>query len=82
MSRKKKILIWILCLSPFYGFLILMYIVKINTISESIPSDGERTEGIIYFSDLENPKNNLSPIIYSSDGKILGEYYKSIACKL
>ena len=76
MSRKKKILIWVLCLSPFYGFLILMYIVKINTISDNIPTDGERTEGIIYFSDLENPKNNLSTIIYSSDGKILGEYYK------
>ncbi len=31
---------------------------------------------MIYFSDLENPENNLSTIIYSSDGKILGEFYK------
>ena len=31
---------------------------------------------LIYFSDLENPENNLSTIIYSSDGKILGEFYK------
>ena len=76
MSRKKKILIWLLCLSPFFGFVILMYIVKINTISESAPIDGKRTQGIIYFYDIENPQNNLSSIIYSSDGKILGEYYK------
>ena len=54
----------------------IMYFVKINTISES-PKEGETPkEGMIYFSDLENPKNNLSTIIYSSDGVILGEYYK------
>jgi len=76
MSRKKKILIWMLCLSPFYGFIIMMYFVKINTISENLPEGESRIPGIIYFSDIENPKNNLSTIIYSSDGKILGEYYK------
>ena len=53
-----------------------MYFVKINTISEA-PKEGETSiEGMIYFSDLENSKNNLSTIIYSSDGVILGEYYK------
>lgn len=63
-------------LSPFLGFVTVMYFVKINTISET-PKDGETPkEGMIYFSDLENPKNNLSTIIYSSDGVILGEYYK------
>ena len=76
MSRKKIILIWFLCLCPFLGFVTVMYFVKINTISES-PKEGENPkEGMIYFSDLENPKNNLSTIIYSSDGVILGEYYK------
>ena len=69
MIRKKIILIWFLCLSPFLGFVIVMYFVKTNTISE-YPIEGEPPiEGMIYFSDLENPKNNLSTIIYF--GRIL-----------
>ena len=76
MSRKKIILIWIICLSPFFGFITIMYFVKINTITE-FPTDGKRdSDFMIYFSDLENPKNNLSTVVYSSDGVILGKYYK------
>jgi len=52
-----------------------MYLVKINTITE-FPIDGKRDTDMIYFSDLENPQNNLSTSIYSSDGVILGKYYK------
>ena len=76
MSRKKIILIWLLCLSPFFGFISIMYLVKINTITDVVPEGELRDYDMIYFSDLENPKNNLSTIIYSSDGKIIGEFYK------
>ena len=76
MSRKKILLIWLLCLSPFFGFISIMYLVKINTITDVIPKGESRSPDMIYFSDLENPENNLSTIIYSSDGKILGEFYK------
>ena len=75
MSRKKIILIWAICLSPFFFFITIMYLVKINTIAE-FPIDGKRDADMIYFSDLENPKSNLSTSIYSSDEVILGKYYK------
>ncbi|MDG2059231.1 MAG: transglycosylase domain-containing protein, partial [Flavobacteriales bacterium] len=52
-----------------------MYLVKINTITE-FPIDGKRDSEMIYFSDLENPKNKLSTIVYSSDEVILGEYFE------
>ena len=74
MSRKKIILIWTVGLSPFFAFLITMFFVKTNTISD-FPGDKKDPE-MIYFSDLENPENNLSTIIYSADGKVLGKYYK------
>ena len=76
MSRRKKILIWLICLSPFYGFILLMYFVKINTISENLTEGETRDSGMIYFTDIDNPQNNLSTIIYSADGVVLGEYYK------
>ena len=75
MNIEKIILIWIICLSPFFSFITIMYLVKINTITE-FPIDSKRDTDMIYFSDLENPKNNLSTSIYSSDGVILGKYYK------
>ena len=31
---------------------------------------------MIYFTDIDNPQNNLSTIIYSTDGVKLGEYFK------
>ena len=52
-----------------------MYLVKINTITE-FPIDGKRDINMIYFSDLENPENKLSTIVYSSDGEKLGEYFE------
>ena len=75
MRIKKIILIWIICLSPFFVFITVMYLVKVNTITE-FPIDGKRDSGMIYFSDLESPKNKLSTIVYSSDGVILGEYFE------
>ena len=75
MRIKKIILIWIICLSPFFVFITAMYLVKINTITE-FPIDGKRDSEMIYFSDLENPKNKLSTIVYSSDEVILGEYFE------
>ena len=74
MSRKKIILIWIICLSPFIGFTTLMYIVKINTIDEFPINNKE--EGVVYFSDLEKPKNNLATVLYSSDGNEIGKYFQ------
>ena len=74
MSRKKIILIWIICLSPFIGFTTLMYIVKINTIDE-FPTNNKE-EGVVYFSDLEKPKNNLATVLYSSDGNEIGKYFQ------
>ena len=76
MSKRNILLIWLFCLSPFFGFVSIMYLVKINTITETVPNSEDRDSEMIYFSDLENPENNLSTIIYSSDGKILGEFYK------
>ena len=76
MSRKKIIFIWIICFTPFFGFVTTMYLVKINTITE-FPIDGKRDINMIYFSDLENPpENKLATIIYSSDGEKLGEYFE------
>ena len=76
MNKRKKILIWVICLSPFWAFLLLMYFVKINTVSEKTPNTKKRTSGVVYFSDIENPQNNLSTKIYSADGKVLGEFYE------
>ena len=73
MSRKKIILIWIICLSSFFGFISLIYLVKINTIVESNP---KKIISIVSFSDLENPVNNLATVVYSSDSVELGKYYK------
>ena len=53
-----------------------MYFVKINTISENLTEGETRDSGMIYFTDIDNPQNNLSTIIYSADGVVLGEYYK------
>ena len=63
MRIKKIILIWIICLSPFFVFITVMYLVKVNTITE-FPIDGKRDSGMIYFSDLESPKNKLTTIVY------------------
>ncbi|MBI45434.1 MAG: penicillin-binding protein [Candidatus Marinimicrobia bacterium] len=82
MSKKIIFLIWGVFLIPFLTVIILMYNVKINTISEILPIGKERDPGMIYFSDLENPENKLASIIYYSNtteegDKIkMGEYYK------
>ena len=76
MNKRKKILIWATCLSPFWAFILLMYFVKISTVSEKTPEGKNKTSGVVYFSDIENPQNNLSTKIYSADGKVLGEFYK------
>ena len=75
MRIEKIILIWIIFLIPFFGFITVMYLVKINTITE-FPIDSKRDSDMISFSDFENPENKLSTVVYSSDGVILGKYYK------
>ena len=81
MNKKIIFLIWGIALIPFLGFIVLMYNVKINTISEILPTGKERDLGMIYFSDLENPENRLASMIYYSNttdqgDKIkMGEYY-------
>ncbi|MBT3417477.1 MAG: penicillin-binding protein [Flavobacteriales bacterium] len=64
MSKKKIILIWFLCLSPFVGVFTIMYLTTLGVFGP-LPS----------FDQLENPKSNLATIVYSADGIILGEYY-------
>tara|TARA_B100000902_G_scaffold12252_1_gene14871 strand:- start:3892 stop:6219 length:2328 start_codon:yes stop_codon:yes gene_type:complete len=82
MNKNKVILIWTICISPFIFFMVLMCFVKYNTITDKPNIGNDLESDIIYFSDLENPKNNLSTIIYSSDGVILGEYYRENRSKI
>tara|TARA_Y100000739_G_scaffold216272_1_gene211607 strand:- start:2890 stop:5451 length:2562 start_codon:yes stop_codon:yes gene_type:complete len=71
-----KIIIWVTFTTPFFLILGIMYFVSINTISyKTLKSNEQRKQGLIYFSDLENPKNNLATKIYSADGMVLGEYF-------
>ena len=55
---------WILLLLPAVFMLSLVWLVSIGTFGE-LPG----------FKELENPKNNLASVVYSSDGKVLGKYY-------
>ena len=64
MSRKKIILIWTFCLSPFIVLFTIIYLTTLGLFGD-LPS----------FNQLENPKSNLATILYSADGVILGEYY-------
>lgn len=64
-SRTKKIIIWswwLITLGPLTGLLLVLFLVSFG----DLPS----------FEELENPRSNEATIIYSSDGEILGNYFK------
>jgi len=62
---KRYILIfWIVLLFPPLFLLGLVWLVSIGTFGP-LPT----------FDELENPRNNLASVVYSSDGKVLGKFY-------
>ena len=85
MKRKKIILIWIVFLSPFFGFLTIMYLARISAVSEyetSLSGINNLADQIIFkggekisFIDLENPDNNQATIVYSADGTALTTFH-------
>ena len=85
MARKKIILIWIIFLSPFFGFLTIMYLARISAISEyetNIDKINKLADGLFLgadkktsFKDLENPDNNEATIVYSADGSELTTFH-------
>jgi len=64
MSRNRKILLWLIITSPFFGLFLLVNLTAIGVFGD-LPT----------FEQLENPKNNLATEIISEDGVILGKYF-------
>jgi len=64
MSRYKKILLWLIITSPFFGLFLLVNLTAFGVFGD-LPS----------FEQLENPKNNLATEIISEDGIVLGKYF-------
>jgi penicillin-binding protein 1A len=64
MSRNRKILLWLIITSPFFGLFLLVNLMAIGVFGD-LPT----------FEQLENPKNNLATEIISEDGIVLGKYF-------
>jgi penicillin-binding protein 1A len=64
MTRKNKILLWGLVLSPFIALFSLVQLTAMGFLG-----------GLPTFNQLENPKNNLATEIISEDGVVLGKYF-------
>ena len=64
MSRNRKILLWLIITSPFFGLFLLVNLTAMGVFGE-LPT----------FEQLENPNNNLATEIISEDGVILGKYF-------
>ena len=64
MSRFRKILLWLIITSPFFGLFLLVNLTAIGVFGD-LPT----------FEQLENPKNNLATEIISEDGIVLGKYF-------
>ena len=63
-QRKKFILItWLIVFSPVILFFLLIISTLLFT---KLPT----------ITELQNPKNSLATVVYSSDGNVLGKYYK------
>jgi len=67
-NNKKKILIfWMIVLLPILLFFVVMWGAKTGTLGfNELPS----------LEELENPKSNLASEVITSDGKIIGKYFK------
>lgn len=59
---KLVFLFWLIVLSPFIGLGAMLYFASIS----ELPS----------FDELENPKSNLATEVLSSDGEVLGKYFR------
>ena len=59
---KLILLFWLIVLAPFLGIGLMLYLASIS----DLPS----------FDQLENPKSNLATEVLSSDGKVLGSYFR------
>ncbi|MCB0403048.1 MAG: transglycosylase domain-containing protein, partial [Flavobacteriales bacterium] len=65
-SRKKLLILWILVVSPFLFFFVLMWGANSGSLGfNELPS----------LEELENPKSNLASEIITSDGKVMGKYF-------
>ena len=64
MSRYRKILLWLIITSPFFGLFLLVNLTAMGVFGD-LPT----------FEQLENPKNNLATEIISEDGIVLGKYF-------
>ena len=64
MSRNRKILLWLIITSPFFGLFLLVNLTALGVFGD-LPT----------FEQLENPNNNLATEIISEDGVILGKYF-------
>ena len=64
MSRNRKILLWLIITSPFFGLFLIVNLTAIGVFGD-LPT----------FEQLENPNNNLATEIISEDGVILGKYF-------
>ena len=72
MSKKIKRALWVCLIAPPILLILLVTLVSFGVFG-TLPT----------FEALENPKNNLASVVYSSDGKILGKYYAEnrVNCK-
>jgi penicillin-binding protein 1A len=66
--KKLTIVLWVFFVLGFVGFPVYIWSVSsnVNNWFGELPS----------YSQLENPEQNLSSILYSADGEILGSYYR------
>ena len=64
-SVKYVVITWLVLICPALLFFLIVMLTSIGTFGE-VPEVEE----------LQNPKNNLASIVYSSDGNVLGKFYK------
>ncbi len=64
MTRKGKVLLWFLVLSPFWGLFTLVQLTSFGFFGP-LPT----------FDQLENPKNNLATEVISSDSIVIGKFF-------
>lgn len=64
-NNKFIIRLWIVVFAPVFALLLIFLFTVLNVFGD-LPDVEE----------LQNPKSNLATVIYSSDGKIIGKYYR------
>ncbi len=64
MSRKRKVFLWFLVLSPFWVLFMLVQLTSFEFFGP-LPT----------FDQLENPKNNLATEVISSDSIVIGKFF-------